>query len=80
MLQMGRETQRKKRRETARERERERSMGRGQTRVNDTEGMRREKAKGRKKVRKFTMRERRHQKIVFLMVTNEDNIYRRCNT
>ena len=42
--------------------------------------MRREKAKGREKVRKFTMRERRHQKIVFPMVINEDNIYRRCNT
>ena len=42
--------------------------------------MRREKVKGREKVRKFTMRERRHQKIVFPTVTNEDNIYRRCNT
>ena len=42
--------------------------------------MRREKVKGREKVRKFTMRERRHQKIVFPTVINEDNIYRRCNT
>ena len=51
MLQRGRETLRKERRETvrARERERERSMGRGETRVNDSKGVKREKAKGREK-------------------------------
>ena len=48
-------------------------MGRGETRVSDSEGMRREKA------RKPTMRERRRQKIMFLIVIDEDNIYRRCN-
>ena len=31
------------------ERQRERSMGRGETRVSDSEGVRREKAKGREK-------------------------------
>ena len=31
------------------ERQRERSMGRGETRVSDSEGMRREKVKGREK-------------------------------
>ena len=41
VLQMGRETWRKERRETARERER--SMGRGETEVSDSEGVRREK-------------------------------------
>ena len=44
-LQKRRETWRKERRET----ERERSMGRGETRVSDSEGVRREKAKGREK-------------------------------
>ena len=52
---------------------RERSMGRGDTRVSDSEGVRREK------VRNLTMREGRHQKIMFIMATNKDNIYRRCN-
>ena len=33
----------------------------------------------KKKVRKLTMRERRHQKIKFPMTTDEDNIYRRYN-
>ena len=42
--QRGRETWRKERRETVRERER--SMGRGETRVSDSEGVRREKVKG----------------------------------
>ena len=55
------------------ERQRERSMRRGETRVSDSEGVRREK------VRKLTMRERRHQKIMFTTVTNKDNIYKRCN-
>ena len=41
MLQKGRETWRKE--------IRERSMGRGETRVSDGEGVRREKAKGREK-------------------------------
>ena len=45
MLQKGRETWRKERRE----RERERSMGRGETRVSDSKGVRREKAKEREK-------------------------------
>ena len=41
----------KERRETVRERERERerSMGRGETKVSDSEGVRREKKKGREK-------------------------------
>ena len=55
-------------------------MGKGETRVSDSEGVRREKANGReKKVRKLTMRERRHQKIMFPMTTDEDNIYKRYN-
>ena len=53
--------------------ERERSVGREETRVSDSEGVRREK------VRKLTMRERTHQKIMFTTVTNKDNIYKRCN-
>ena len=65
MLQRGREIWRKERRE--------RSMGRGETRVSDTKGVRREK------VRKLTMRERRHQKIMFPTTIDEDNIFRRCN-
>ena len=56
-----------------RERERERSMGRGETRVSDSDGVKREK------VRKLTMRERRGQKIMFPIAIDEDNIYRRCN-
>ena len=47
VLQRGRETWRKERRETARERER--SMGRGETEVSDSEGVRREKVKRREK-------------------------------
>ena len=47
MLQRGREIWRKERRETVRERER--SMRRGETRVSDSEGVRREKVKGREK-------------------------------
>ena len=46
MLQRGRKTWR---RERERERERERSMGRRETRVCDSEGVRREKVKGREK-------------------------------
>ena len=48
-------------------------MGRGETRVSDSKGVRREK------VRKLTMRERRCQKIMFTTVIDKDNIYRRCN-
>ena len=44
-LQRGRETWRKERTET----ETERSMGRGETRISDSEGVRREKVKGREK-------------------------------
>ena len=46
------------------ERQRERSMGRWETRVSDSEGVRREK------VRKLTMRERRRQKIMFPTTIN----------
>ena len=53
--------------------ERERSMGRGETRVSDSEGVRREK------VRKLTVRERRCQKIMFPTAIDENNIYKRCN-
>ena len=73
VLQKGRETWRKERRERERERERERSMGRGETWVNVSEGVR------RKKVRKLTVRERMHQKIMFLAATDKDNIYKKCN-
>ena len=55
------------------ERQRERSVGRGETRVSDSKGVRREK------VRKLIMRERRRQKIMFPTAINKDNIYRRCN-
>ena len=81
MLQRGRETWRKERKETVKERERERSMGRGETRVSDSESVRREKTKEKiEKVRKLTMRKRRHQNIIFPMAIDKDNIYRRCNT
>ena len=33
-----------------------------------------------KKMRELTMRERRRQKIMFLVATDEYDIYRRCNT
>ena len=48
-------------------------MGREETRVSDSKGVRREK------VRKLTMKERRRQKIMFPTAIDEDNIYRRCN-
>ena len=48
-------------------------MGRGETRVSDSKGVRREK------VRKLTMRERRGQTIMFPTAIDEDNIFRRCN-
>ena len=48
-------------------------MGRGETRVSDSDGVKREK------VRKLTTRERMRQKIMFPIDTNKDNIYRRCN-
>ena len=56
MLQKGRETWRKERRETVRERER--SMGRGETEVSDSEDVRREKVKGREKKWESLPRER----------------------
>ena len=58
-------------------------MGRGDTKVGDIESVRtkeRKSKKKREKVRELTMRERRHQKIMFSATTNEYNIYRRCNT
>ena len=48
-------------------------MGRGETRVSDSDSVKREK------VRKLTTRERMRQKIMFPIDTNKDNIYRRCN-
>ena len=66
-----------------RERERERSMGRGETIASDSEGVRTKERKSkrkREKVRELTMRERRRQKIMYPMITDEYNIYRRCNT
>ena len=80
VLQRERETWRKERCGTYRERER--SIRRGETKVSDSESVRTEerKSKGkREKVRELTVRERRHQKIMFPMATDEDNIYRRCN-
>ena len=44
------------------ERQRERSMGRGETRVSDSEGVRREKAKGREKKWKSLPQEREDAK------------------
>ena len=58
-------------------------MGRGKIRVIDSKGVRTKERKSkrkREKVRELTMRERRHQKIMFSAATNEYNIYRRCNT
>ena len=69
MLQRGRETWRKEIRETVRERER--SMGRGETRVSDSEGVRRESKGKKEKVRKLTMGGRRHQKIFIGDTTRE---------
>ena len=55
-------------------------MGRWETKVSDSESVRWKKSKGKsEKVRKFTMRERRCQKIMFPTATDEDNIYKRCN-
>ena len=57
-------------------------MGRGETIVSDSEGVRIEERKSKRKrenVRELTMRERRHQKIMFLVATDEYNIYRRGN-
>ena len=69
-------------RETARERERERSRGIGEIRVSNSEGVRTEERKSkrkREKVRELILRKRRHQKIMFPAAIDEDNIYRRCN-
>ena len=73
MCYRGEEKHGEKREERQLERERERSMGRWETRVSDSKGVRREK------VKKLTMRERMRQKIMFLTAIDEDNIYRRCN-
>ena len=56
-------------------------MGKGETRVSDSEGVRREKANGREKKseKAYHERERRHHKIMFPTSIDEDNIYRRCN-
>ena len=54
-------------------------MGRGETRVSDSEGVRREKVKGREKKWENLPLERRHQKIMFLTAIDENNIYRRYN-
>ena len=55
-------------------------MGRGETRANDDDGVRKEKAKGKEK--KWE-RVRRCQKILFPAITDENNIYKRyiqvCN-
>ena len=58
-------------------------MTRGETRVSDNEGVRTKERKSkrkREKVRELTMRERRCKKIIFPAVTDEYNIYTRCNT
>ena len=55
-------------------------MGRGETRVSDSEGVRREKVKGGEKKWENLPWERRRQKIMFLTAINENNIYRRYNT
>ena len=56
-------------------------MGRGDTRVSDSECEKRKGKWKREKVRKLTMRERerRHQKIMFSTAIDKDHIYRRCN-
>ena len=54
-------------------------MGRGATRVSDSEGVRREKVKGGEKKWENLPWERRRQKIMFLTAINENNIYRRYN-
>ena len=48
-------------------------MGRGETRVSDSDGVKREK------VRKLTTRERMRQKIMFSTTIDEDSIYKKCN-
>ena len=73
MCYRGEEKHGEKREERQLKRERERSMGRGETRVSDSDSVKREK------VRKLTTRERMRQKIMFPTYTNKDNIYRRCN-
>ena len=51
-------------------------MGRGETRANDDDGVRREKTKGKEK-KQERERERRCQKILFPAITDENNIYKR---
>ena len=76
MLQRGRETWRKERREIVRERdlwEDERPE------LVTVRVWREKKQREERKVRKLTMRERRRQKIMFPTAIDEGNIYRRCN-
>ena len=55
-------------------------MGRGETRVSDGEGVRREKVKGREKKWENLPWEREGtKKIMFPTAIDENNIYRRCN-
>ena len=57
-------------------------MRRGETRVGDSESVSTDERKSeekREKVRELTVRERRHQKIMFPVATNKYNIYRRYN-
>ena len=63
------------------ERERERELGRRETRVSDSKGMKRLKNKRkREKMRELTIRERRRQKIMLLAAIDKDNIYKKCST
>ena len=82
MCYKGEEKHEEKREERQIGREREREIyERGKTKVSDSESVRREKTKEkREKVRKLTMRKRRHQNIIFPMAIDKNNIYRRCNT
>ena len=56
-------------------------MGRGDTRVSDSESVRREKVNGRERKWESLLweRERRHQKNMFSTTIDKDHIYRRCN-
>ena len=55
-------------------------MGRGDTRVSDSEGVRREKVNGRVKKQESLPWEREDtKKHNFSTAKDEDNIYRRCN-
>ena len=55
-------------------------MGRGETEVSDSEGVRREKQREERKSEKaYHKRERRPHKIMFPIAIDEDNIYIRYN-